>query len=229
MKIQWPENEMAVQLTQHAAERSTHRDDSPFKVTKQTIQDIVDSAEDKIINFGQQYRTLVLKTQNAINIIGTLSKSAGDWVFRIITVMVKPDFHARPEDKVVYVNEMKSFKQLIEYVEKVSGGYRVKSHQTGKNFGTYPTRAKAEKRLAQIHRFTEIEQTPSNDDSQVLKSELVKLRNSPFLTKEIIDRIEEIERELSALKVPYEKEVGWSKPKVKVRHSNRVTNFSRNR
>lgn len=38
-------------------------------------------------------------------------------------------------------------------IVKVKGGYRVKSHQTGKNFGTYKTKAKAQKRLAQIKRF----------------------------------------------------------------------------
>lgn len=31
--------------------------------------------------------------------------------------------------------------------------YRVVTHQTGKNMGTYSTRAAAEKRLAQIKRF----------------------------------------------------------------------------
>ncbi len=38
-------------------------------------------------------------------------------------------------------------------IRKVSGGYRVVSHTTGKSFGTYPTKAAAEKRLAQIKRF----------------------------------------------------------------------------
>ena len=38
-------------------------------------------------------------------------------------------------------------------VKKVKGGYRVVSHQTGKNFGTYKTKVAAQKRLAQIKRF----------------------------------------------------------------------------
>ncbi len=42
---------------------------------------------------------------------------------------------------------------MTEYVHKVKGGWRVTSHQTGKNFGTYPSKPAAEKRLSQIHKF----------------------------------------------------------------------------
>jgi hypothetical protein len=38
-------------------------------------------------------------------------------------------------------------------IRKVKGGYRVISHQTGKNFGTYKTKKAAQKRLKQIKRF----------------------------------------------------------------------------
>lgn len=38
-------------------------------------------------------------------------------------------------------------------IKKVKDGYRVVSHQTGKNFGTYPKKAQAVKRLAQIKKF----------------------------------------------------------------------------
>lgn len=49
--------------------------------------------------------------------------------------------------------------QMKEFIEPVKGGFRVISHQTGKNFGTYKTRAEAEKRLAQIHRFAKKEES----------------------------------------------------------------------
>ena len=45
--------------------------------------------------------------------------------------------------------------QVQEYIKKVKGEYCVFSHQTGKNFGCYKTRVEAEKRLAQIKRFSE--------------------------------------------------------------------------
>lgn len=38
-------------------------------------------------------------------------------------------------------------------IRRVKGGYRVVSHQTGRNFGTYRTKAQAQRRLAQIKRF----------------------------------------------------------------------------
>jgi SPP1 gp7 family putative phage head morphogenesis protein len=46
-------------------------------------------------------------------------------------------------------------KKLQEYIKQNSKGeFCVYSHQTGKNFGCYPTREEAEKRLAQIKRFS---------------------------------------------------------------------------
>ena len=38
-------------------------------------------------------------------------------------------------------------------IVKTKQGFRVVSHQTGKNFGTYKTKAAAKKRLAQIKKF----------------------------------------------------------------------------
>lgn len=42
---------------------------------------------------------------------------------------------------------------LNEYLKKVGGEWCVFSHQTGKNFGCYPTKREAEERLEQIKRF----------------------------------------------------------------------------
>ena len=38
-------------------------------------------------------------------------------------------------------------------IKKVKEGYRVIAHKSGRNMGTYPTKAGAEKRLKQIERF----------------------------------------------------------------------------
>jgi hypothetical protein len=40
-------------------------------------------------------------------------------------------------------------------ITKVAGGYRIVSHRTGQNLGTFPTRAAAQRRLAQLARFRE--------------------------------------------------------------------------
>lgn len=38
-------------------------------------------------------------------------------------------------------------------IRKVKGGWRVVTHQTGKNMGTYKTKKAAKRRLKQIARF----------------------------------------------------------------------------
>lgn len=38
-------------------------------------------------------------------------------------------------------------------IRKVKKGYRVITHQTGKNMGTYKTKAAAQKRLRQIKKY----------------------------------------------------------------------------
>ena len=38
-------------------------------------------------------------------------------------------------------------------IRKVKGGYRVVTHQTGRNMGTYKTKAEAKKRLKQLARY----------------------------------------------------------------------------
>jgi hypothetical protein len=51
-----------------------------------------------------------------------------------------------------YVSESED---IEEYIKKVEGkGFCVFSHQTGKNFGCYPTELEAKKRLKQIKKFS---------------------------------------------------------------------------
>lgn len=51
------------------------------------------------------------------------------------------------------VNNLEETKDINEFVKKVGNQWCVFSHQTGKNFGCYSSKDKAEKRLAQIHTF----------------------------------------------------------------------------
>jgi len=107
MKINWTKyegsvEEMAVHLTTHARDRAV-----TVGLTKDRIQDIVNSAEDKIISLGKKFQTLIIKTRDAINIVGALSQEGGQYVFDVITVMVKKNFVPKSAfDKVIYVNEI---------------------------------------------------------------------------------------------------------------------------
>jgi hypothetical protein len=68
-------------------------------------------------------------------------------------------FHAQAtramEEGLLMADDAEIVEQVDKYISEEGGKYCVRSHQTGKNFGCYSTRAQAEKRLAQISRFKE--------------------------------------------------------------------------
>jgi hypothetical protein len=70
-------------------------------------------------------------------------------------------------------------KEFDETIRKVKGGYRLVSH-TGKNLGTYPSHAGAEKRERQVQYFKHVGED-SEDQSSV---ELVK-KFIPWVAKEL--------------------------------------------
>ena len=51
---------------------------------------------------------------------------------------------------------MKSFRELREHIVKVGDKYRLVSKKTGRNLGTYPNRAGAEKRERQVQYFKHV-------------------------------------------------------------------------
>jgi len=59
-------------------------------------------------------------------------------------------FNKAPDEGEIVTKEVV---EVAKYISEEGGKYCVRSHQTGKNFGCYSTRAAAEKRLAQISRF----------------------------------------------------------------------------
>ncbi len=48
---------------------------------------------------------------------------------------------------------------MAEHIEKTTDGYRIVSHRTGKNLGTYKTRGEAVRALARMARFREALET----------------------------------------------------------------------
>ena len=54
----------------------------------------------------------------------------------------------------IFKTKVKRLKDFInEHIVKVSGGYRLVSKKSGKNLGTYPTRAGAVNRERQVEYF----------------------------------------------------------------------------
>jgi len=131
VKVKFNEN-IDVLLTKHASERSIERNGQPVNITKDQIENILNSAESKIIQLGKKFPTLIIKTKNALNIVGKLIQSGSDYFFQVIILMFKKNFVPNNlHDKVVYIKEYKqiqrktilksknisSIKQIIERIE----------------------------------------------------------------------------------------------------------------
>jgi len=80
-------------------------------------------------------------------------------------------------------------KSLKEHIVKVSGGYRLVSKKTGKNLGTYPSKAGAEKRERQVQYFKHIKEASYAGNIGVM--ELVKFHSkaTPKQKKEFSDHL----------------------------------------
>jgi SPP1 gp7 family putative phage head morphogenesis protein len=73
-------------------------------------------------------------------------------------------------------------KILKEYVKKVGNEWCVFSHQTGKKFGCYPTKAEAEKRLAQIKMFGKNEKVNSILKRKIPNYEYINIKENKEFT-----------------------------------------------
>jgi hypothetical protein len=60
---------------------------------------------------------------------------------------------------------MKINEIIREHIVKVEGGYRLLSHK-GKNLGTFPTKAKAEKHEREVQYFKHMKEDATDSDDQ---------------------------------------------------------------
>jgi hypothetical protein len=60
---------------------------------------------------------------------------------------------------------MKINEIINEHIAKVEGGYRLLSHK-GKNLGTFPTKAAAEKHEREVQYFKHMKEDDTDDDQQ---------------------------------------------------------------
>lgn len=101
-----------------------------------------------------------------------------------------------PEDDPEHLK----YAALVEYVVKVKGGYRVVSHQTGRNFGTYPTRAAAQRRLRQLARFREA--TLEDDPAALTDEDRRELARDPYAPLAVEDPV-------ALLEAPEDDDIDW--------------------
>jgi len=82
---------------------------------------------------------------------------------------------------------MKTFK---EHIIKTGNKYRLVSKKTGKNLGTYPTKAGAEKRERQVQYFKHMEEVKLDElSSDTLKSYTAKGLAEPTPSHKILKRV----------------------------------------
>lgn len=108
-------DEIAVTLTNHAIDRSAFRYNQPVNIQKEEIERLVQAAKAKLIKRSKEFTSFVIHgAKNLLNVVGTLYRRGKDWVFRVITVMRKNEFHKRPEDAYVEVNEWNKIPSSLE-------------------------------------------------------------------------------------------------------------------
>lgn len=102
---------IAPDYSMHAIERAYERSDQPFIKVKEDVEELIDKAQDEMIDLSNQFKTFIIKGKNNLNVVGSLIKRGKDYIFRVITVMWKKFFIPKnPNDKVIKIEEAKEIK-----------------------------------------------------------------------------------------------------------------------
>jgi len=196
MKVRFSENwldEMAVNMSAHATQRAAERHGKPAGISKAQIANVVNSNEQKIIALGQRYPHLILKTPDALNIVGSLNREGGDYVFDVITVMRKQNFKPNnPYDKVVRVkeDEMATFEELIGTALRQQQQQRPKftrPTQPKPNYYSKPTLPSSQKARKKLPKPTQPTRpkAPTQPQKQTMRKAQM---TTPWGTKTVVDK-----------------------------------------
>ena len=122
--------EIDVLLTKHALERSRERYGLPVNIKKEEIEDLVRKSIDDIIQNLRSAKTFVIHgVKSKLNVVGALVRQGHDWLFKVITVMIKDFFKPKSNDKYLEVFEVKTEKETYKFlVEDVKETKTVKSY-----------------------------------------------------------------------------------------------------
>lgn len=109
------------------------------------------SALDSLI--GQIAGVLGTILTNYIETISADLKALTELELQQLPIVVNHQVSQAVNEKLAEAYE--PWREVQEYIVKVAAGYRIISHRTGKNLGTFRSRAKAKKHLAHLARFRE--------------------------------------------------------------------------
>ena len=110
--------EIDVYLTQHTIDRSRERYGLPVNIKKEDIEDLVRKSIDDIIQNLRSAKTFVIHgIKSKLNVVDALVRQGRDWLFKVITVMVKDVFlPSHKEDKYLEVYEVKTEKETYKFL-----------------------------------------------------------------------------------------------------------------
>lgn len=110
------EQDLDVEMSFHSKERSAERYGQKVDIKPESIETLVRKAETKIIKFSKSFSSFVLKgLKTNLNVVGELIKRAGKMIFKVITVMIKPNFKpSHIGDKFIEVYENQHKYKIIE-------------------------------------------------------------------------------------------------------------------
>jgi hypothetical protein len=93
-----------IKLTTHGDERSHERDGKKLNISKFEIEEVIDKAESKLLKMFVKFKTFVIHDHiSKLNVIGRLIKKGKEFIFKVITVMIKPNFKPRPDDYFINI------------------------------------------------------------------------------------------------------------------------------
>lgn len=113
------EHEIDVLLTTHAMDRSRERYGLPINIKREDIEELVRKSANILTKNLQGAKTFVIHgLKSNLNIVGALVRKGKDWLFKVITVMLKSHFFPKAGDRYLEVTESlingETFKIFIE-------------------------------------------------------------------------------------------------------------------
>jgi len=113
------QHEIDVLLTTHAMDRSRERNGLPINIKREDIEELVRKSANILTKNLQGAKTFVIHgLKSNLNIVGALVRKGKEWIFKVITVMLKSHFFPKAQDKYVEVYESlindETFKIFVE-------------------------------------------------------------------------------------------------------------------
>jgi hypothetical protein len=128
LTIEFLNEEEDVVFTTHGEERRVSRDGKKVGVPTERIRRIIESKADLMKSKWPKYDTFLLKNPiDGLNVVVELYKQGKDWTFRVITLMFKYNFIAKPSDYVIKVYESMNLMMYESFMDSYESVFEIAS------------------------------------------------------------------------------------------------------